>query len=231
MRLTVAIPVHGMADAEKFLARCLDSLWTQTFQDFEIVVTDNSETDALMNVCAHYKTGIRWFRNPNKGMAPNTNEAIRQSRGRAIKILYMDDYLAHPRSLEFLMRSMKGQWAATGCVHTITGQEMFNVHHPSYSHDIHLGNNTIGSPSVVAVLNEFPLMFDENLSYLLDCDYYRRMYDLYGEPSYVRATRPDSDDEKRDVGVVIGLHEGQVTNVMPQEEKLSEFTYMEKKYA
>ena len=231
MRLTVAVPVHDMQGGEKFLARLLDSLWTQTFQDFEIVVTDNSEDDRLMRVCTHYDPGIRWYRNPNRGMAPNTNEAIRRSSGNIVKILYMDDYLHHEKALENLVGSMTGMWAATGCVHTITGEEMFNVHYPKYSHDIHMGNNTIGSPSVIAIRNEAPLMFDETLSFLLDCDYYRRMYDEYGPPNYVHTLTKLKEDWRKDVGVVIGLHEGQVSNVMPTDDKLREFEYMTKKYA
>ena len=34
MKLTLAIPTHGMADGGYFFKRLLDSLWNQTFQDF-----------------------------------------------------------------------------------------------------------------------------------------------------------------------------------------------------
>ncbi|MBU0924027.1 glycosyltransferase family 2 protein, partial [bacterium] len=84
-----------MKDSDFFFKRCLDSLWNQSFQDFEIVVTDNSEDDTIKTICEWYRTGIKYFKNPRKGMAQNTNEAIQKSKGELIKILYMDDYMAH----------------------------------------------------------------------------------------------------------------------------------------
>ena len=78
-KMSIAIPTHGMENKQFFMKRCLDSLWNQTFQDFEIVVTDNSDDDDIKEICDFYRTGIRYYRNPIKGMAQNTNEAIRKS--------------------------------------------------------------------------------------------------------------------------------------------------------
>ncbi len=218
--ISLAIPTHGgMKDRENLLIRCLESLWSQTYQNFEIVITDNSDDDVIENICNYYKTGISYYRNPIKGMAQNTNESIRRSKGQIIKMLYMDDYLAHPKSLEKIMRNFRGEWLVTRCDHTKDGIHKFNVHRARYTKDIHLGNNNIGSPSVLSIKNEHPLLFDENLGFLLDCDYYRRMYDLYGNP--VRLS---------DVNVTIGIHDEQVSNTMFDEDKLKEYRYMVNKY-
>lgn len=219
MKLSVAIPTHSMEDSSYFFRRCLDSLWNQSFQDFEIVVTDNSEDDTIEKICDWYRTGIRYFKNPIKGMAQNTNEAIRQSRGELIKILYMDDYLAHDNALEKIIRKFSGQWLVSGCSHTVTGQERFNAHIPHYCDEIVTGKNTIGSPSVLTIKNENPLFFDEAMTWLLDCDYYKRMYELYGEPVILK-----------DINVMIGLHDGQMTHIMGDEIKLKEHEYINKKY-
>lgn len=218
-RISVAVPTYAMPNAEFFMRRLLDSLWVQNMQDFEIVVTDNSDDDVVESVCRRYVTGIRYLRNPRKGMAANTNEAIRQSSGRMVKILYMDDYMAHPDALGRMYRDFDGRWLVTGCGHAGTDGVPTHVHYPTYSPDIHTGNNTIGSPSVLTILNDDPLMFDENLGFLLDCDYYRRMFDLYGSPTI-------SDD----VGVIIGIHDDQVSNSMTGGEKLAEHRYMIDKF-
>src|SRR3990167_9201517 len=99
-KMTIAIPTHSMADADYFFRRLLDSLWNQSFQDFEIVVTDNSEDDVIKDICEYYQGFIRYFRNPRKGMAQNTNDAIQHAKGEFIKILYMDDFLLHDKVLE-----------------------------------------------------------------------------------------------------------------------------------
>lgn len=219
-KLSVAIPTSTMIDGDYLFRRCLDSLWIQSFQDFEIVVTDNSDDDVIEKICSEYKTGIKYVRNPVKGMAQNTNEAIRQSKGEIIKILYMDDFLAHEGVLERIQKIFKKQWLVTGCIHTITGDERFNAHHPDYMHDIHTGRNSIGSPSVLTIRNKNPMMFDENMTWLLDCDYYKRMYEKYGPPQVLY-----------EIMTVIGVHEGQATNTMGDERKLQEHKYMEQKYA
>ena len=223
--MSLCIPTSDMQDKGYFFRRCLDSLWNQSFQDFEIVVCDNSDDEFIFTICEWYRTGIHYYKNRIKGMAQNTNECIKRSKGELIKILYMDDYMAHDRALEKIVRHFKGQWLVSGCSHTIDDpmgvvKEHSNPHIPHYSLDICTGNNTIGSPSVMTIRNKKPLLFDEEMTWLLDCDYYKRMYDLYGEPTILK-----------DINVSIGLHRGQITNTLGYERKLQEQEYITKKYA
>lgn len=217
-RISVCIPVSKMENGEEFLTRCLDSLWEQTMQDFEVIVSDNSTDDKLLNICQFYG-GVNYQRNPIKGMAQNTNHAMQRAEGELIKILYMDDYLAHPQALENIWTAFEGQWLVTGCIHLKDGS-LQDMHRPSYDQEIHLGKNTIGSPSVLTIKNENILLFDEEMTWLLDCDYYKRMYDLYGDPILLY-----------DTGVVIGVGDHQATNTMGEEKKIQEFQYITQKYA
>lgn len=219
-KISIAVPTHSMENADYFLIRCLESLWNQSFQNFEIVITDNSDDDIVKDICDRYKTGIRYFRNPRKGMAQNTNEAIKRSRGELIKILYMDDYMAHDSALKKIVGTFNGQWLVSSCEHIKAGENFtHSLHVPRYNKDIQKGVNTIGSPSVLTIRNDKPLLFDENMTWLLDADYYKRMYDLYGEPFILQ-----------DVNVIIGLHPNQMTHILSDEYKLSEHKYINNKY-
>jgi hypothetical protein len=151
-------------------------------------------------------------------MAINTNEAIKRAKGELIKILYMDDYMAHNRALFRIITHFAGRWLVSGCVHN-DELGIFNRHIPHFSMDIYKGNNTIGSPSVLTILNKDPLLFDEKMTWVLDCDYYKRMYDLYGGPVILK-----------DINVVMGLHPGQATHTMGENIKLQEYEYIIKKY-
>lgn len=217
-KITVAIPTHNMKNKEFFLRRSLDALWSQTFQDFDIVVSDNSEDDALKPICDHYKTGIRYFKNPLKGMAQNTNFAMGKAEGKLIKILYLDDYLAHPKALQEIWDKFDGHWLATGCLHD-EGKGAHHPHIPEYNDEIYLGKNTIGSPSVITVLNEGHLAFDERMTWVLDCDYFYRMYNQYGLPSILKTSN-----------VVIGIHNGQMTHLIEDKDKEREIAYATKKH-
>lgn len=187
-KISICIPVHNMKSREFFLDRALNSVRSQTFQDFEIVITEKGK------------------------MAENTNAAIKQAKGQLVKILYMDDWLAHPRALQDIVDNFEfiDEWLITGAD---------TNPHPYWTDDIQTGNNKLGSPSALTMRRATAMMFDERMSWLLDCDLYKRMYDKYGEPKIL-----DS------VGVCIGIHDGQMTNILTDKQKLAEHNLMEKKY-
>ena len=191
-----------MENGEYFLWRSIQAIMKQSFKDYEIVIVQEGK------------------------MPVNSNAGLNKARGELIKILYLDDYLAHVDSLQVIVDSFKKEdmWLATGCIHQRyepgNYEDPHSPHYPSYTNDIHLGNNRIGSPSVITIRNKGHLLFDENLSFLLDCDLYRRYHDSYGPPKLVN-----------DLNVIIGIHDGQTSNTMPQKEKLQEFEYVKNKYA
>ena len=52
---SIAIPAHDRGEnGPKWMSELLDSLERQTFQDFEVVVSDQSKNDDIMNVCKDY---------------------------------------------------------------------------------------------------------------------------------------------------------------------------------
>lgn len=188
--ISICVPVYNMRNREFFLKRCLDSIRAQSYQNFEIVVTENGK------------------------MAENTNSAIRNAEGEIIKVLYMDDYLAHKDALKNIVENFKGDWMVTGCNH----DPGTHTHIPVWNDELKYGKNTIGSPSVLVMRKGKEMYFDENLSWLLDCDLYSRLHEAYGPP-----------DILEDINVTIGIHEGQHTHLMPEEEKLKEYEYMRRK--
>lgn len=193
--LSVCIPYYPAMENGMFLLhRCLSSLDNQTFRDFEIVMTQDGK------------------------MAENANAAIKQAKGKIIKLLFMDDYLSDSNSLQKIVSSFTGGWLATGCLHNYQ-DKLINPHLPRWMDDIETGNNHIGSPSVVAFANDHPLLFDEKLGWMLDCDLYKRLHERYGEPTYLY-----------EYNVIIGIHSGQATNILSDGEKLKEQSYLIEKY-
>ena len=195
--ISVAIPYHaGMKDADYFIDRCIKSVENQKYVDYEIVVTDN----------------------PN-GWSANHNEAIKKCKGDIIKFLHMDDFLENELSLRNIQNNFGGGWLVTGCTHSRGGGDRVNEHKPSWNDSMHLGINTIGAPSVLAIENNNPILFDESMTWLVDCDYYMRLFRRYGYPHIIPA-----------VNVVIGLHNGQATNIISDERKAQELKLMRERY-
>lgn len=219
IKVSICIPVYPMKNGKEFLERCLDSIIEQSFEDFEVVISDNSDDDILYKVACKYGMPISYAKHEIHGASANTNAAIKRARGEIIKILHMDDYFAHKDALKRIVEAFKGGWLATGCSHTKDGKKLINSRFATYNDKIHTGNNTIGSPSVIAFENNNPLLFDTSLVWLFDCDLYKRLHARYGKPTIVN-----------DFNVVIGIGEHQMTELIEDSVKIDEEKIIKSKY-
>lgn len=206
----------------ELLARNLNSLKSQTLVNFEVVVSDNSDDDSILNECRKYKNtiNINYSRNRRKGITQNTNASLKKSNGKLLKILYMDDFMASNDSLQKIVDNFEksGHWLVTGCEHSNDGKTKFKPHPAIFDERIFKGINTIGSPSVLTIRKRGLIYFDEKMTWLLDCDFYIRLFHKYGKPTILD-----------DLNVVIGLGKHQMTNILTDEEKRSELDYFLKK--
>lgn len=91
-RLTVGLPVYN---GEEYLAESLEALLGQTYEDFELIISDNASTDGTADICRRYKkqdSRIRYIRQPyNIGLSPNHNYLVEQARGELFKWASDDD--------------------------------------------------------------------------------------------------------------------------------------------
>src|SRR5215211_4861921 len=108
-RVTIGLPVHN---GEDFLEEALRSLLAQTYEDWELIVSDNASSDRTEEICRAYAREdprIRFFRQRiNLGAAPNFNFVFERSRGEYFKWASHDDVVSPTyveRCLEVLDRS------------------------------------------------------------------------------------------------------------------------------
>jgi len=91
-RLSIGMPVYN---GENYLADALDSLLAQSFDDFELIISDNASTDRTAEICQEYADRdprIRYIRQPqNIGGGPNQDFVFQQSRGELFKWAAHDD--------------------------------------------------------------------------------------------------------------------------------------------
>jgi glycosyltransferase involved in cell wall biosynthesis len=79
-----------------FVRECLDSLLSQTFRDFEVIITDDASSDGTADRIAawlsEHALPARFLRNEtNRGLCANRNTALALARGRFICSLSGDD--------------------------------------------------------------------------------------------------------------------------------------------
>ena len=61
-RLSIGLPVH---DGAELLPAALDSLLAQTYDDFELLISDNASTDGTAEIAADYAARddrVQWWR-------------------------------------------------------------------------------------------------------------------------------------------------------------------------
>lgn len=85
--VTAFMPVH---DAEAFLVPALESLTSQDYEPYEIVVCDDGSTDRTSEILASYPE-IRTIRQENRGRAAACNAAIAASTGEFLTSFDGDD--------------------------------------------------------------------------------------------------------------------------------------------
>jgi len=104
-RVSIVIPSYNTAD---LIAACLDSVFAQTFQDFEaIVVNDGSpDTPDLEKVLQPYLDRIVYIKQVNKRAAGARNTAIAKARGEFLAFLDSDDTWL-PNHLESQMKQFE----------------------------------------------------------------------------------------------------------------------------
>ena len=103
-RVSIGVPVFN---GERWLASTLDSLLAQTYEDIEVVISDNASTDdteVIAKAYADRDPRVVYARQPtNRGAAWNHNEVARLARGELFKWAAADD-LCEP---EFVARCVE----------------------------------------------------------------------------------------------------------------------------
>lgn len=98
--ISVIIPTYNYA---RFIGFCLESIFAQTYKDFEIIVVDDGSTDDTAEVLKKYEDKIHYIYQPNKGPAVASNAGIKVAKGEYIAFIGSDD-LWLPDKLEDQVR-------------------------------------------------------------------------------------------------------------------------------
>jgi len=103
--ISIGIPVYN---GEKFLNLAIDSILCQTFQDFELIISDNGSTDRTCEICEKYSANderIQYYRyDHNRGAAWNFNNTFALAVGHYFKWAAADD-ICKPMYLESCLKA------------------------------------------------------------------------------------------------------------------------------
>lgn len=104
--ISCIVPVYKV---ESFLAKCIDSLLNQTYQDFELILIDDGSPDRCGQICEEYAlkdNRIKVFHLENGGVSKARNYGLLKASGEWITFVDGDDYVM-PFFLENLITPLR----------------------------------------------------------------------------------------------------------------------------
>ncbi len=98
-KISCIVPVYNV---EKYLCCCIDSILSQTFTDFELILVDDGSSDGCPAICDEYAekdSRVRVIHQANAGVSVARNAGLDMARGEYVCFVDSDDWIS-PNMLE-----------------------------------------------------------------------------------------------------------------------------------
>jgi glycosyltransferase involved in cell wall biosynthesis len=213
--ISIVIPTYeSNGKGVILLSELLESIYKQTYKDYEVIISDHSIDDDIKNYIENWfgKMSISYHRNESKkgNSSCNMNNGIKFASGHFIKIMHMDDKFCDENALQIINDAITNSekevyWGAVGFNHFFELEnkiDKFMV--PNIIFNPTIGESSMnGCPSVSFFKNHMDTYFDENLIIINDFDLYYRLLKEYSNPLIISDTL-----------VTVRMHSNQVTNLL-----------------
>ncbi len=194
-----------------YLKRLLESITIQTYKDYEVIITDDSDNDSVKDLLREYESRlpIQYYKNEYAlGTPANWNCAISKAKGQWIKLMHDDDWFSTAESLAGFVRFADNDHPFIfSAYYTVSETSARKLHKLSeFKNEITkepgvlFAKNVIGPPSVTLINKNISETYDERLKWRVDIEFYMRVLKQTKRYTYVDAPL-----------VNIGLNESQVT--------------------
>ena len=90
-KISIIVPIYNM---EQYLERCVDSILSQTYKNFEVILVNDGSTDNSGNICDDYAKKdqrIKVIHKKNGGISSARNAGIKLSKGQWLLFIDRDD--------------------------------------------------------------------------------------------------------------------------------------------
>ena len=92
--ISIIIPVYNV---EKWLNKCIDSILSQSYENFEVILVNDGSTDKSKDICDQYSKEdkrVKVFHNKNKGLSYSRNFGVKNSNGKYVMFVDSDDFIS-----------------------------------------------------------------------------------------------------------------------------------------
>lgn len=183
--------IMNCLNGERYLKEALDSVYAQTFDEWEIIFFDNGSSDKSGEIAQSYDGKLRYFRNEETCLLGKArNAAFDQAKGEYVAILDVDDIWLEnklERQVDFFNKNPHLGMTYTNSIYFYENGntlEMFNLVQP------HRGNvfkkllcqNFISTETMMfkkQALESLDYMFDDEFTMVMDYDLTLRLAHRY----------------------------------------------------
>ena len=177
----------------RFIEETILSVIHQDYSNIEYIVMDGGSTDQTLDILRKYGNRLAWYSERDKGQSDAINKGIRLAKGEILAYLNSDDtYLpgAITRAVRYLTAEHPDLPFVYGEGYHITEGGSIIERYPTEPFDLQRLAETcyICQPTAFwkrDVIETIGL-FDENLHYALDYDYWIRIAKHYGTLGYMQ---------------------------------------------
>jgi len=103
--VSICIPTYNRKD---YLRQTLDSVFAQTYKDYEVVIVDDGSTDGTGEMIKNAGYDVRYYWQQNQGEAATCNKLIELAKGQYISFIHSDDLLL-PDAIERMVDVMDAE--------------------------------------------------------------------------------------------------------------------------
>ena len=93
-KISVIVPIYNV---EKYIARCIDSILSQNYENLELILINDGSTDGVETIIntylEKYSNTIKYIKKENTGLSDTRNIGIQNATGEYIMFVDSDDYL------------------------------------------------------------------------------------------------------------------------------------------
>jgi glycosyltransferase involved in cell wall biosynthesis len=107
VKISIVIPTFN---SEKFLKNTLDSILSQTYENYEVIICDNYSKDKTKSIVNYYKkicNNIKFFQKKDSGVAEALNFGFSKAKGQLLCWLNSDDLYFHNNVLDIISKTYK----------------------------------------------------------------------------------------------------------------------------
>jgi len=203
VKISIVIPTYNANGFGSIYTKdCLNSIKSQTYKNYEVIISDHSTNDDIKNIISEYD-GLdikHYFNDIGRGsITVNMNCGIKKATGDVIKIMHYDDKFCNDNALQYIADVFCKKdiyWGAFG----------FNHYHQSNNSTCRVmvpSRRKWGCPSISFFINDVdnPNLFDENVDIMNDHEMHCSLLKKYGDPEIIS-----------DICITVRIHENQASH-------------------